>query len=418
MNKLDLESYKGVRDFYPEDYKVFEYITSKWREVLKKYGFEEYNASILEPSELYQSKTSDEIVNEQTYNFIDRGNRNVTLRPEMTPTVTRMIAKKRREFSLPIKWFSIPNVFRYEQPQKGRLREHWQLNVDMFGISESSAEVEIIQIANDLMLSFGLNQEDFVIKINDREIINRTFAELNLNEEQSKKLLKLIDRKEKINNFGEEAEKIIGSQFNYTPEINSKLEKLIESLNGLGVNNIVFDPLLVRGFDYYTGVIFEIFDTNPENKRALFGGGRYDELFEIFDQTKLPAVGFGMGDVTIKDALEIRNLLPIFRPNAEIYIGNIDSETLIDCEKLISEIRKTGVNVYFDFTDRKLKNKIERAGKQGYSFFAAIGQNEIASKKIIIKNLETGKEKKIKISKIKKFLDNDGIMPFYEIFSI
>jgi histidyl-tRNA synthetase len=228
MNKLDLESYKGVRDFYPEDYKVFEYITSKWREVLKKYGFEEYNASILESSELYQSKTSDEIVNEQTYNFIDRGNRNVTLRPEMTPTVTRMIAKKRREFSLPIKWFSIPNVFRYEQPQKGRLREHWQLNVDMFGISENSAEIEIIQIANDLMLCFGLSQEDFVIKINDREIINRTFAELNLNEEQSKKLLKLIDRKEKINNFGEEAEKIIGKQFSYTPEINSRLEKLIE----------------------------------------------------------------------------------------------------------------------------------------------------------------------------------------------
>jgi histidyl-tRNA synthetase len=418
MNKLDLESYKGVRDFYPEDYKVFDYIISKWREVLKSYGFEEYNASILEPSELYQSKTSDEIVNEQTYNFIDRGNRNVTLRPEMTPSVTRMIAKKRREFSLPIKWFSIPNVFRYEQPQKGRLREHWQLNADMFGISENTAEVEIIQIASDLMLSFGLSQEDFVIKINDREIINRTFAELNLNEEQSKKLLKLIDRKEKINNFGEEAEKIIGKQFNYTPEMDSKLKKLVETLNGLGVNNIVFDPLLVRGFDYYTGVIFEIFDTNPENKRALFGGGRYDKLFEIFDQTPLPAVGFGMGDVTIKDALEIRGLLPTFKPSAPIYIGNIDADALVDSEKLVAEIRKTGVNVYFDFTDRKIKNKIERAGKQGYRFFAAIGQNEITSKKIIIKNLETGKEKKIKINKIKKFLDNDGIMPLYEIFSI
>ena len=404
MNKLELESYKGVRDFYPEDYKILDYITSKWREVLKRYGFEEYTASILEPSELYQSKTSDEIVNEQTYNFIDRGNRKVTLRPEMTPTVTRMIAKKRREFSLPVKWFSVPNVFRYEQPQKGRLREHWQLNVDMFGISENSAEIEIIQIANDLMLNFGLTQNDFVIKINDREIINRTFAELNLNEEQSKKLLRLIDRKDKINNFGEEAEKIIGKAFNYTPQIDSKLQKLIETLNNLGINNIIFDPLLVRGFDYYTGVVFEIFDTNPENKRAIFGGGRYDKLFEIFDQTPMPAVGFGMGDVTIKDVLEIRGLLPTFKPSAQIYLGNLDNEVLIEAEKLASEIRKTNVNIYFDFTDRKLKNKIERADKQGFRFFAAVGQNEIKSKKLIIKDLKTGKEYKTKIAKIAKFL--------------
>ncbi len=404
MNKLELDSYKGVRDFYPEDYKILEYITTKWRDVLKKYGFEEYTASILEPSELYQSKTSDEIVNEQTYNFIDRGNRNVTLRPEMTPTVTRMVAKKRREFSLPIKWFSIPNVFRYEQPQKGRLREHWQLNVDMFGISENSAEIEIIQIANDLMLSFGLNQSDFVIRINDREIINRTFKELNLNEEQSKKLLRLIDKKDKINNFGEEAEKIIGTQFNYTPDISHTLQKLIESLNNLGINNVVFDPLLVRGFDYYTGVVFEIFDTNPENKRAIFGGGRYDKLFEIFDQIPMPAVGFGMGDVTIKDVLEIRNLLPKYIPSAKLYIGNIDPQLLADVQKIAQEIRQNGTNTYFDFTDRKLKNKIERAVKQGYRFFAAIGENEIKSKKIIIKDLETGKEKKVKIVKIAKYL--------------
>lgn len=404
MNKLELDSYKGVRDFYPEDYKILEYITTKWRDVLKKYGFEEYTASILEPSELYQSKTSDEIVNEQTYNFIDRGNRNVTLRPEMTPTVTRMVAKKRREFSLPIKWFSIPNVFRYEQPQKGRLREHWQLNVDMFGISENSAEIEIIQIANDLMLSFGLNQSDFVIRINDREIINRTFKELNLNEEQSKKLLRLIDKKDKINNFGEEAEKIIGTQFNYTPDISHTLQKLIESLNNLGINNVVFDPLLVRGFDYYTGVVFEIFDTNPENKRAIFGGGRYDKLFEIFDQIPMPAVGFGMGDVTIKDVLEIRNLLPKYIPSAKLYIGNIDPQLLADVQKIAQEIRQNGTNTYFDFTDRKLKNKIERAVKQGYRFFAAVGENEIKSKKIIIKDLETGKEKKVKIVKIAKYL--------------
>jgi histidyl-tRNA synthetase len=274
----------------------------------------------------------------------------------------------------------------------------------MFGISENSAEIEVIQIANDLMLSFGLTQNDFVIKINDRDIINRTFAELNLNEEQSKKLLRLIDKKDKINNFGEEAEKIIGQQFNYTPEIDTKLKKLIETLNNLGINNIVFDPLLVRGFDYYTGVVFEIFDTNPENKRAIFGGGRYDKLFEIFDQTPMPAVGFGMGDVTIKDVLEIRNLLPTFTPSAQIYLGNLDESVLIEAEKLAAELRKINVNVYLDFTDRKLKNKIERAGKQGYRFFAAVGENEIKSKKLIIKDLKTGKEYKIKIAKIAKFI--------------
>jgi histidyl-tRNA synthetase len=412
MNKLSVENYKGVRDFYPEDYKIFEYITSTWRAVLKKNGFEEYHASILEPSELYQSKTSDEIVNEQTYNFIDRGNRNITLRPEMTPTVTRMIAKKRREFSLPIKWFSIPNVFRYEQPQKGRMREHWQLNVDLFGEEKITAEIEIIKIAYDLLCQFGLTDSDFVIKINDREIINQTFKELNLDKEQSKKLLSLIDKKDKINNFGEEAQKIIGKPFNYTPHINQKIENLTKELNEMGINNIIFDPLLVRGFDYYTGTVFEIFDSNSENRRSVFGGGRYDKLFEIFEQTPMPAVGFGVGDVIIRDILESRNLLPKYKPSANLYLATIENSNLNLIYKLIDEIHRNDVSVYFDYSDRKIKNKIERAYKQNFVLFCAVGDNEIKSKKLLIKNLQTGKEIKVKISKIKQFINkwyNDSL---------
>lgn len=197
--KLGTEPYKGVRDFYPEDMSIEKSIFDIWRKNCQKYGYEEYGASVLEPADLYRAKSGEEIVNEQTYTFTDRGDREVTLRPEMTPTVGRMISARRRELTFPVRWFSIPNLFRYEQPQRGRTREHWQLNADIFGVESSSADIEIINLAYDIVCSYGLKDTDFEIRINNRKVMNYVTKDVfGLSNEQSLKISKLIDKKDKI----------------------------------------------------------------------------------------------------------------------------------------------------------------------------------------------------------------------------
>src|SRR3989344_4906381 len=292
---LSTEPYKGVRDFYPEDMAVQNYIFRIWREVAEKSGYAEYSASILEPAELYRSKGSDEIVNDQMYVFKDKGDREVALRPEMTPTLARMVAAKRRALKFPLRWYSIPNVFRYERPQRGRRREHWQLNCDLLGIAGVEAEVEIISLVHSIMKTFGAKDEDFEIKINSRKIIAAALADKNFSEEQVREFTRKLDRGE-------------STPVDIHLEPNEEINKLIAALEENDVKNVRFDETLARGFDYYTGMVFEVFDTNPENKRSLFGGGRYDNLLEIFDAEPVPTVGFGMGDITIHDFLETHNL--------------------------------------------------------------------------------------------------------------
>ena len=252
MSKLGTDPYKGVRDFYPEDMAIENYIFNTWRKVAEKFGYEEYSASILEPTEIYTEKSGAEIVNEQTFTFTDRGDRSVTLRPEMTPSLARMVAARRRNLKFPLRWFSIPNLFRYERPQRGRKREHWQLNCDLLGTAGIEADKEMISLAYAVMKEFGAKDSDFEIRINNSDI--EIFKEI--------------------------------------------------------VPNLVSDPTLARGQTYYTGTVFEIFDTNKENSRSIAGGGRYDNLLEIFDVEPIPAVGFGMGDITLRDFLETHKLGP------------------------------------------------------------------------------------------------------------
>lgn len=331
--KLPIEPYKGVRDFYPEDMAVQNYIFSVWRDVAQKFGYQEYGASILELAEIYRSKGNDEIVNEQMFTFTDRGGREVALRPEMTPSLARMIAARRKSLKFPLRWFSIPNVFRYERPQRGRRREHWQLNCDLMGIADTSAEVEIIELAYKIMKEFGAKDEDFEIRINSRKIINyilQTF--LNLDEGIAKKVANLIDRKQKmpakdwqiatgllIDEKSIELDKLLNaksfdeftSYLSKEKTVNKTLtefQAVMESVKKLGITDIMFDPTITRGFDYYTGMVFEVFDTHPDNRRSLFGGGRYDNLLEIFGAEPIPTVGFGMGDITIRDFLETHGL--------------------------------------------------------------------------------------------------------------
>lgn len=298
---LSTEPYKGVRDFYPEDMAVQNYIFSVWRKVAEQFNFLEYSASILELAELYRGKGNDEIVNEQMYTFTDKGDREVALRPEMTPTLARMIAGKRKSLKFPLRWYSIPNCFRYERPQRGRKREHWQLNCDLMGIAGTEAEVEIISLAHKIMKEFGAKDEDFEIRINSRKLLQKAYGV---------EMFGLLDKKEKM----EEAEFLSEwNKLSATPFKEASLDdapELKEIMSALEKRGIVakFSSTLTRGFDYYTGMVFEVFDTNPENKRSLFGGGRYDNLLEMFGVEPVPTVGFGMGDVTIHDFLVTHNL--------------------------------------------------------------------------------------------------------------
>ncbi len=391
--KLSTDPYKGVRDFYPEDQFIENYLFSTMRKVAEGFGYAEYSASILEPSELYRGKTSEEIVNEQTYSFKDRGDRDVTLRPEMTPTVARMLAAQRRELPFPLRWYSIPNVFRYERPQRGRLREHFQLNCDIFGVPGIEAEVEIIALAYKVMLAFGATEKDFVIKINNRDALNELFAAHELDGEQAREMLALIDRKDKIDNFEEEAEKIAGKKFSFSEKENERVQTVREGLAKLGIMNTVYEPTLARGFLYYTGIVFEVFDQNPENRRSLFGGGRYDDLLSIFGTDPVPAVGFGMGDVTLRDFLEIRGLLPEYSGAADLYLCTISKEVLTETELLAERLRGHGLRVAVNLAEKKLGDQIKIADKQKIPFIIAIGDDELKSGTFKLKNLKTGEER-------------------------
>ncbi|MFA6273436.1 MAG: ATP phosphoribosyltransferase regulatory subunit [Candidatus Paceibacterota bacterium] len=305
---MKIEPYKGVRDFYPSEMAIQNYIFSVWRSVAEKFGYVEYSASILEYAELYRNKGSDEIVNDQMYVFKDKGDREVALRPEMTPTLARMIAAQRRSLKFPLRWYSVPNVFRYERPQRGRRREHWQLNCDLMGIAGLEAEVEIISLALSIMKAFGAKDEDFQIQLNDRAHSETEVLKLLKDSSDLSNAMRLIDKANKIPKEEFSAEWVKLSDKPFTIPAGEHLNGLLSKLREKGIENIVYAPEVVRGFDYYTGMVFEVFDTNPENRRSLFGGGRYDNLLEMFGVEPVPTVGFGMGDVTVLDFLTTHNL--------------------------------------------------------------------------------------------------------------
>ena len=430
--RLSTEPYKGVRDFYPDDFAVQRYIFGVWGDICRKFGYEEYTASILEPAELYRSKTSDEIVNDQTYTFTDRGEREVTLRPEMTPTVARLIAGKRKTLYFPVRWFSLPNLFRYERPQRGRLREHYQLNADIFGVAGIDAETEIVSLAYEIMRSFGVADGNFEIRINSRKVMNYIIEHLlGQTGEEGKKTAQLIDRRAKmekevfekaLSEHLKEKDALLLTLLNsknfaefvsHLPKVSAleealkEIDSLTASLEALGITNVVFDQTLMRGFDYYSGLVFEVFDKNPANPRSLFGGGRYDNLLELFDVEKVPTVGFGMGDVTIRDVLETYDLLPKKFPSpADIYLSAFDANFKSSVNDIAQNLRRAGVRVLVDYGIGKVGTKVANADRAKVPFFALIGEAEKASGHIKVKNLETGKEAILTEDKIAEYIKN------------
>ncbi|MDO8561758.1 MAG: histidine--tRNA ligase [bacterium] len=398
--KLSTEPYKGVRDFYPEDQFILRYIFEHMERVCELFGYEEYGASVLEPAELYRGKTSEEIVNEQTYTFKDRGEREVTLRPEMTPTFARMIAGKSREIPLPARWYSIANVFRYERPQRGRLREHWQLNADMVGASGVEADAEIIAMAHAIMRSLGADERNFEIRVSDRRIIDSIFDSVGIDKEMRSAVTRLLDGRDKNENFNKQLTTLIKDEKRAEELLESLerttstayLEELRTQLGHMGVNNMVVDTKITRGFDYYTGMVFEVFDTDENNRRSIFGGGRYDNLLSLFGGEPIPAVGFGMGDVTAHDFLETHNLIPAYAPATELMLCVVDSSALPHAIHLAQDLRRDDVTVAVNFSGKRIGDQIRQADKMKVPFVIAVGPTERESGRYTIKNLSTGSE--------------------------
>lgn len=410
---LSTDPYKGVRDFYPDEWAKLNAIFGTFRSVLASWGYEEYSASPLERAELYEAKTSEEIVSEQTYTFMDRGDRRVTLRPEMTPTLARMVAAKRRELAMPLRWFSIPNVFRYERPQKGRLREHYQLNVDLVGAGGNEADIEILRIASQLLKAFGAKESDFVVRVNSRALLTVACAAAGLKGEATHAYLRLLDKKSKMTPEAFEAARsaisakdplAIIEDAGSAPAVATEKKKLLDTLDALkqrGVGNAVFDPTLSRGFDYYTGIVFEIFDTNPANPRSLFGGGRFDKLVSLFGGDPVPAIGFGLGDVTLMDFLEAHSLLPKGDDGKpELYLGTPSPEDIPGAQAFADSLRRQGGRVFVNLTDRSLGDQIKDAVKRGIPLFIAYGANEVSSQTVRMKTLATGEETALPVSEL------------------
>lgn len=423
---LPTEPYKGTRDFYPRDMAIQRYIFDTWAKTAESFGFERYDASILEPSELYKSKgaENEEMVNEQTYTFIDRGDREVTLRPEMTPTVARLVAGKRRDLNFPIRWYSIPNLFRYERPQRGRLREHWQLNCDLFGVNDYSADVEMIALAHNVLTAFGAKPTDFEIRINDRAEMRRLYAEIDINDAATQnEITRLNDRYHKMSHDEYIAElnkiqdiKEKGATANVVALIQSQESydnNVIKGLHALGIENVKVDRTLARGFDYYTGTIFEIFDTSGENNRSLIGGGRYDNLTGLFGGDPISGIGFGMGDVTMRDFLETHNLLEgrIAPTGAALVILPMEATLNIEAEKIAQSFRTAGIRTSVDLSDKKIGKKLGAASDAAAEYVLVVGENEITQNRFTLKKLVDGSEtigtlteliEKIKLSELSK----------------
>jgi len=408
MGSLSTQPYKGTRDFYPEDKQRQNYIFGVWRTVVERFGYQEYGAPILEPLEVYTAKSGQELANEQTYTFEDRGGRTVAIRPEMTPSISRMVAARRQELAYPARLYSIANFMRYERPQRGREREFWQLNVDVFGVDNDQADIEIITIADAILKEFGAAETDYQIRINNRTFINDVMTQwLGLDEATTRSMVKLLDRKNKITeaDFNDQAFEILNDEAGVAKlqqlvavtdlsalpeelqsyESLSSLRRVIETLNDRGVGAAGFDMTLMRGLDYYTGTVFEVFDTHPDNNRSLFGGGRYDGLVGLFGAEPISAVGTAPGSSMIENFLEVRGLFPAFAPTAVAYIIVID-EQYQAANELATTLRTAGVSVEIDITGRKVDKQIKTAFKKQIPYMIFVGENESTTGEYTLKN--------------------------------
>ncbi|MBQ5633585.1 MAG: histidine--tRNA ligase [Clostridia bacterium] len=425
---ISTQPYKGTRDFYPDDMRLRNWFFGKIRSALELASYEEYNGPMLESLDMYIAKSGEEIATKQTYNFADRGGRMVAIRPEMTPSVARIVAAKLGELNYPLKWFSIPNMYRYERPQHGRLREFWQLNVDIFGCDTYEADLDVIESAISVMRSFGADETMFKVRINNRRFFNDVIAAVcNTDAEGAKKVSKVVDRKGKVEResyekdlfeLGLNSDQIAKIDALYTMNVHEatslcpdsvgsqELVSLFEMLERTGLDKYcVFDFGIIRGLDYYTGTVFEVFDEAPENNRAMFGGGRYDNLVGMFAKNaKISGVGYGMGDVTLEDFLRTHDLIPdIYKSGVKVLVTRFDDVPYEKYLELAQSLRELGVTASVYVGSKKFGKQIDYAVKGHYSHVLIMGASEAESGTVKVKNLETREESTLALGELAGF---------------
>ena len=416
---IDLQPVKGTRDFFPDEMRLRNWLFEVWRNVSEQAGFEEYDTCVLEHEELYVRKTGDEI-SKQLYSFEDKGGRRLSLRPEMTPSLARLVLQQEKSLSFPIKWFSMPQCFRYERMTKGRRREHFQWNADIIGQHEVVAEAEILMLLISACESMGLSTNDFRVFINDRRILNAILSQINVPQVLHSEVMVIMDKRDKIppealSKMLEEMRmttKQVGQLNEYLSK--SDLEELRENLkNTEGIeelqhlmklmetagykNYLQFDISIVRGLSYYTGAVFEV--NSPEKQhRAICGGGRYDSLLSTYGGETVPAVGFGFGDVVVLDVLKELERFPELPRKLDYTIIPFANEQIGIALKIAAELRLQGSTVDCNFSMKKIKKMMQQAHESGAAKAILLFPDELSDDKVVIRDMQLHEQKPVRIT--------------------
>ncbi len=410
----------GFRDFYPTELAERSYIFRGWRDVARRYGFVEYDGPPLEPLELYTKKSGAEIV-DQLYNFRDKGDREIALRPEMTPTLARMVAARANAMRKPVRWFSIPQLFRYERQQRGRLREHFQLNMDIIGEADVSADAELLAAAVDVMRVLGLTSDDVVARVSDRRLLNALLRGIGIGEQQMSAAYAALDKldrdprevlEHRLSTAGVSANasaqlfELAGAtadEAEFTRVVDAagataewdNLRRYLAHTESLGIRDWVrLDLSIVRGLAYYTGIVFELFDAKGE-LRAICGGGRYDTLLESLGGVSLPALGFGMGDVVLGELLKSRGKMPALESMLDVWVAYGDAGTVEDAMRVAAKLRARGRSVEYALGNQKLARQLKAAYAAGARETIVIATPELSHGEAMVRQLDEKGERKV-----------------------
>lgn len=423
--KPTIQTVKGTREFYPEEMALRNFIYEKVRAASRAFGFQEYDGPFIETIDLYAAKSGEELVKKQSFTFQDRGGDFVTLRPELTPSLARMVAAKQGELTFPVRWWSFGPFWRYEQPQKGRSREFFQWNIDILGLDSPEADAELIAVAATFLRSVGLDPERAIIYVNNRQLMEAEFDVLEIPAEKRVDVSNLIDRRSKMKpeawdeyalELGLKQSQLDGlktilADFDLWKKSES-LVRLFNALEALGVKEYVrFDPNIMRGLLYYTGTVFEAFEMSGSLRRAILGGGRYDNLLADVGGNPLPATGFAMGDVVIGIILKEAGLVPEFKPTpAEVLVTVFDQSLLMNSMKLAAELRSAGLNVMTYSEPAKLQKQFKFADKMKIRIALVLGPDEVEKGLVVLKNLGSGEQVQVKkeavVESVKGMLSN------------
>jgi histidyl-tRNA synthetase len=404
---LPTAPYRGTRDFPPAEMSVREQVFHRLYQVIESFGYQRYDGPILESAEIYEAKSGRELADQQLYTLTDRGGRRLALRPEMTPSVARIIAGHANELTFPARWYCNVNCHRYERPQRGRLREHWQINVDIFGTESAQAEIELVEVIHAMFAALGATPQMWRLRINDRVLLESMLVDLvKVPPAEVRAVSRLIDRWEKLppDTLAADAAELglSDTQFDrlrsalesgtalldrLPPEVleRSTLVPVLEQVPEL----VSYDPLIVRGLDYYTGTVFEIFDTDPANPRALFGGGRYADLAGLFTNQKIPGIGFACGDVTLPDFLATHGLLPAPATEADAAVIPLAGELFGPARSVAAGLRAAGLRTTVSLEQRKLGRELTRVAKGGALVAVLVGPDDWARGEVAVRDLTT-----------------------------